>query len=132
MICLDTNVLIRYVVGDDPQQSREANAFVTTLTATNPGWLALASIQELVWYLDRHMRMPRTDIATVLTSLELANEFVIERPREFRQALNLYRQTRADFADCLIAVSARTAGCSKVVTFDKIAARDLGMERLGA
>jgi predicted nucleic-acid-binding protein len=132
MICLDTNVLIRYVMGDDPRQSLQANAFVRTLTTANPGWLSLASIQELVWFLDRHGKMSRVDIATVLESLESKDEFVIERAREFNKALRFYRQTRADFADCLIAVVAQTAGCSRIVTFDKIAARDLGMERLGA
>ena len=131
MICLDTNVLIRYIIGDDPRQSRLANALIRTLTPANPGWISLASIQELVWYLDRHMKMSRADITSVLTSLESGNDLLVERPLEFNSALSLYRQTRADFADCLIAVAAKAAGCSKVVTFDKIAARDLGMERLG-
>jgi predicted nucleic-acid-binding protein len=45
--------------------------------------------------------------------------------------LNLYRNTRADFADCLIAASAKAAGCSRTVTFDRIAARDAGMELIG-
>ena len=131
MICLDTNVLIRYVVGDDPRQTRQADEFIRTLTPANPGWVSLASVQELVWFLDRRMKMPRADIATVLASMASRNDFVIERMREFSQALQFYQRTSADFADCLILVLAQAAGCSKVVTFDKIAARDLGMEQLG-
>ena len=46
----------------------------------------------------------------------------------FGDALSIIAKSNADFADCLIAVSARAAGCRKTVTFDKIAARDAGME----
>jgi predicted nucleic-acid-binding protein len=43
-------------------------------------------------------------------------------------AVQQFRATRADFADCLISASARAAGCTRTVTFDRIAARDAGME----
>jgi predicted nucleic-acid-binding protein len=52
----------------------------------------------------------------------------LEQEATVRQALSLFRKSNADFADCLISLSARAAGCSKTVTFDKIAARDAGME----
>ena len=47
-----------------------------------------------------------------------------------RTAIEVYRQGNADFTDCMIAVSGRAAGCSRIVTFDHIAARDAGMELL--
>lgn len=132
MICLDTNVLARYIMGDDPKQSRQASTLIRSLTEANPGWISLAAIQELVWFLDRRIKMRRNDILTVLEGFESRSEFVIERDREFNRALRLYRQTRADFGDCLIAALAHAAGCTKAVTFDKIAARDLGMELIGS
>jgi predicted nucleic-acid-binding protein len=42
-----------------------------------------------------------------------------------------YHKDNADFADCLIASSARAAGCSQTVTFDRNAARDAGLQLLG-
>jgi predicted nucleic-acid-binding protein len=35
------------------------------------------------------------------------------------QALRLFEQGKADFADCLIERCASAAGCSRTVTFDK-------------
>jgi len=40
----------------------------------------------------------------------------------------LQKARKADFADCLIAASARAARCSRTLTFDRIAARDAGMK----
>ena len=42
--------------------------------------------------------------------------------------MQFYRSGNTEFSDCLIAASARAAGCSRTVTFDRIAARDAGME----
>ena len=130
MIAIDTNILARYVIGDDPKHSPRARAFFRTLTSENPGWIPFASILELVWLMDRSYKMPKDAILTVLEGLNSRSTLVFERAAEFRNALQLYRNSSADFGDCLIAASARAAGCSKIVTFDKIAARDLGMELL--
>ena len=132
MICLDANVLTRFVMDDDPKQSRQARALIRKLTQANPGWISLASVQELVWFLDRHVKVSRADILFVLENFAARSEFVMERASELGDALHLYRQTRADFGDCLIAVLARAAGCTRVVTFDKIAARELGMDLIKA
>ena len=53
---------------------------------------------------------------------------MVEQAEIIEKALQRYRRGRADFADCLIAASAKAAGCSRTVTFDRIASRDAGME----
>jgi predicted nucleic-acid-binding protein len=53
---------------------------------------------------------------------------VVEQAEVLAEAVRRFRFSKVDFADCLIAASARAAGCSKTVTFDHIAARDAGME----
>jgi predicted nucleic-acid-binding protein len=52
----------------------------------------------------------------------------VEQAATLANAVDQFRSGKADFADCLIAASARAAGCSRTVTFDHIAARDAGME----
>jgi predicted nucleic-acid-binding protein len=59
-----------------------------------------------------------------------SKDIVIEQENLVREALLIYRKSNADYPDCLIAASARAAGCGKTVTFDKIAVRDAGMELL--
>lgn len=41
MIGLDTNVVVRYLVQDDPDQSAAASALIEDLTETDPGYLSL-------------------------------------------------------------------------------------------
>ncbi len=53
MIGLDTNVLVRYLTQDDPQQSARANNLIETqCTKNEPGWIALIVLCELVWVLE--------------------------------------------------------------------------------
>jgi predicted nucleic-acid-binding protein len=55
---------------------------------------------------------------------------VVEQAEVVALAVQRFRFSRADFADCLIAASAKAAGCTRTVTFDRIAARDADMEIL--
>jgi predicted nucleic-acid-binding protein len=125
---LDTNILIRFFAEDDAIQSQKADAIFASLTIAEPGWVGVVSIQELVWVMTSQKRLDRRGIATVLSQLLTRDEIVIEQANAVQNALQLYRKGKADFADCLIAASARAAGCSRTMTFDRIAARDAGME----
>jgi predicted nucleic-acid-binding protein len=128
---LDTNVLARFFLQDDPQQSPKADAIMSALSLREPGWIGVAVILELVWVMSRKNRLDRRAITTVLSHLLTREEIVVEQSSIIQTALQLYRKDRADFADCLIAASAKAAGCSRTVTFDRIAARDAGMELIG-
>lgn len=55
MIGLDTNVLLRYLVKDDPAQFARARRLIEThLTPDEPGWIGLVVAAELVWALRFH------------------------------------------------------------------------------
>jgi predicted nucleic-acid-binding protein len=130
MIGLDTNVIVRYFVKDDPEQTRAAVNFIYALSPSEPGWLGLATILELVWAVTRIYRVERVEVIQILDILMASRDIIVESDETVREALRLYRTGNADFADCLITSSARVAGCSRVVTFDRTAARDAGMELL--
>jgi predicted nucleic-acid-binding protein len=52
MIGLDTNVVLRYLVQDDPAQSPKATEIVERrLTKEDPGFVSLVCILEIVWVL---------------------------------------------------------------------------------
>jgi len=51
----------------------------------------------------------------------------VERAEIVWKAMRLYRNSKADFADCLIERSSTSAGCERTVTFDQGAARHAGM-----
>lgn len=127
MIGLDTNILARFFAQDDHRQSQQAVAVVGSFTIENPGWVSLASVLELVWVFTSNFRAKRSDICKVLDQLIGKQEIVIENFDTLKQALDMYRRGNADFADCLISASASAAGCVRILTFDKDAAKTAGM-----
>jgi predicted nucleic-acid-binding protein len=130
VIGMDTNVLIRLLVRDDPQQLKVARRFFKSLTPQEPGWISLANLLEIEWALRSTYHHDRAGVARILDSLLALNSVKIEQPETVAHALISFRAGKAGFADCLIAASARAMGCKRVVTFDAIAARDAVMELL--
>jgi predicted nucleic-acid-binding protein len=131
MIGLDTNILVRYFIKDDPEQTRLAVNLIYSLSLTEPGWIGLAIFMELDWVLNNVLKVKKDRVVEILDTLLTSRELVVENAGTVREALHLYRSRNTDFSACLIAASARAVGCSKTVTFDGVAARDAGMELLG-
>lgn len=123
MIALDTNVLVRFLVQDDPDQARIATALFDQLTDADPGFVSREVLIELVWVLERAYGYTRSDIAAALEGLLSAIELVIEADDNVGQAVERYRLEGFGFADLIIAAAARRAGSRELVTFDRKAAR---------
>lgn len=130
MKAVDTNVLVRFFTQDDSVQSPRAESLLASFSASDPVWIGLAVVLELVWVLGVTYGMKRLDIAQILHQLLTRQEIAVEQVEAVRRALNLYRKGRADFADCLISSCACAVGCEEVLTFDRVAARDAGMQLL--
>lgn len=130
MIALDTNILLRYFAQDDPKQSPLAARLIESRTAQEPAWISVPVLVEFLWVLASSFKVKQAGIIGVLERILASDEFMLEREDLVRRSLSLYRTGRAQFADCLISVSASDAGCSRIVTFDRIAARDARMEIL--
>lgn len=127
MIGLDTNVLVRFLVQDDTRQAAQATRLIGALTATAPGWIGREVMVELVWVLERAYRLPRPDIAAAIDGLLASAELVIEAADRVGLAAERYRQGGPGFADQMIALAARDAGCTAVMTFDRQAALGAGL-----
>lgn len=130
MIGLDTNILVRFFVKDEPEQTRLAVNLIYTLTPKEQGWVGLAVVLELIWALTRIYRVKRDRLTRILDTLLASRDIVVEQSEIVHESLNLYRRGNTDLPDCLIACSAKAAGCSRTVTFDRRAARDAGMRLL--
>ena len=130
MIGLDTNVLVRYIMQDDPKQSLKASKFIESLGEPDRGYIGLVTVVELVWVLSACYDLTREQIAQALDALLRTKHFVVEHADQVVRALRVYKASKADFADCLIERSAAQAGCEKTVTFDVGAAKYAGMTLL--
>lgn len=127
MIGLDTNVLVRYVAQDDSKQSPKATRLIESLTADAPGYVGVVSIIELVWVLTGCYSLTRGEICEVLETLLRTKEIVVDQADIVWKALRLFKNGKADFADCMIEKTASEAGCGYTATFDKDAVKYCGM-----
>lgn len=131
MIGLDTNVLVRYIVQDDPVQSAAATEILESeCTPEEPGFINAITLAECVWVLERAYRHTRAQIAPILEDMLTSAEFKIEHAACAWQALQAYRQSKADFADLLIGRINRLHGCRTTKTFERQAARSADFEEI--
>ncbi|RWX79000.1 PIN domain-containing protein [Neorhizobium lilium] len=131
MIGIDTNVLLRFLVEDEPAQSAVAHQFMLERSAEDPAYISAVVLAETVWFLSRRLDYPKTRIFEVLGVLAQSAEIVVEHSAELKHLVAATRQPAADIADYLVAWSALKSGCSKTFTFDqKAATRVPGMELL--
>ena len=127
MIGLDTNVLVRYIMQDDPKQTALANKLIEGLTEASPGYVALVAIVELVWVLESAFRLTRRQVTDALRNLLSVSVFKVDRVAVVSSALRSYAEGSADIADCLIERSSALAGCRCTMTFDRAAGKAGGM-----
>ncbi|MDR1295107.1 MAG: type II toxin-antitoxin system VapC family toxin [Bifidobacteriaceae bacterium] len=130
MIALDTNVLVRHLMGDDPTQSPIAHAAMARLTPFRPGYISLVVLVETLWVLRRSFRVSRESAIATVRALMETRDLSLQEPGVVAHALALAEQSGAEVPDALIAALAQGAGCEQTWTFDWRAARRLGMELL--
>lgn len=129
MIGLDTNVLVRYLVQDDPKQARAASRLIAARTASDRAFVSLIVLVELWWVLRSAYGYSRDEVTGCLNGLLDSVEVAVEQHDAARAALRM-TEDGADFADALIAQVCTRTGCTGVMTFDRGAAKRAGMTQL--
>ncbi len=124
MIGLDTKVLIRFIVQDDPSQSVKAEKFISAKIDTDsPGYVNAVVLCEVIWVLKRAYHYDKPVIISILRQLLNTQELMIEQSDAARQALASFATGDADFSDYYIAAMNRLAGCKYTATFDRQAGK---------
>ena len=126
MIGVDTNVLLRAITLDDPEQSPVARRMLERLSDTEPGYINSIVLSELAWTLERRHKYKRGEVIAVISVLLGSTSFVIANRDEVRRALSRAEEDALDFPDALLCELNLAAGCPTTVTFDKRAARSSG------
>lgn len=113
-VAVDTNVLVRAVVRDDPVQ---ANVAATVLTDAELIAVATPCLCEFVWVLLRVYGFQQADAAGAIRALLAAANVEVNRPAV--EAGLLVLDTGGDFADGVIAYEGNWLGGETFVSFDK-------------
>lgn len=126
MTGLDTNVLLRYLLRDEPTQAARA---ARELERDERFLIGSVVLCEVVWVLETGYGFSRAEIGATLEKILATAQFEIEGKDLARAALDDFRGSTADFSDCLVGRRNRVAGAAETVTFDR-SLRDLEGFRL--
>lgn len=130
MLGLDTNVIARLVLADDPRQTRAVQARLAAASeAGEPVVLALATMLELEWVLRSRAGLAKPQVLLVFKRLLEAADLQIEGEAVLEQALYAWENGTADFAECLFLATYIRMGCRAMLSFDRQAALLPGVER---
>ena len=119
MIALDTNVVVRLLVRDDPQQTERAAAMVRD----NPLLITATVLLETEWVLRSRYRVPRPAIAEALRRLIDLEQLTLDHPTVVARTLTWF-EAGLDFADALHLAASHAA--RDFATFDRDLAREAG------
>lgn len=126
MRAVDTNVLVRLLVRDDPAQAQAAEAFIT------PGaWVSHLVLAETLWVLDAVYTRTPAQLAKAVELLLDHQTLTVQDSDIVSAALQRFRNAPAiGFSDCLMLETARKAGHLPLGTFDRRLAKLDGARRV--
>lgn len=113
-VAVDTNVLVRAVVRDDPVQAAVAAAVLTDADLIA---VAVPCLCEFVWVLLQVYGFQQADAASAIRALLAAANVEVNRPAV--EAGLLLLEAGGDFADGVIAYEGHWLGGETFVSFDK-------------
>ncbi len=113
-ITVDTNLLVRVLVQDDPEQARAA---MDPLCRAELVAVPFPVFCELVWVFKQVHCFDAADCVVAIEALLATRALVTDRPA-VRAGLRLLADG-GDFADAVIAFSGRRLGGERFVSFDR-------------
>jgi predicted nucleic acid-binding protein len=112
MLAIDTNLIVRYLTGDHPQQSPRAR----TLIDGQPVFAPITVMLEVVWVLRSTYEYRATEVAHALRSFAGLPTVTVEDEAVVAAALDL-TEKGLDFADALHL--GKSNHCDGFATFDR-------------
>ena len=128
MKTLDTNVVVRLLIGDDPQQTPIAEQAFLDAIASGGVYLPDVVLAEVAWVL-RGYDLERTTRYQLLERLVRTRGVVVDDIDAVIDALEQFR-LGGDLADQLILARAASTGALPVLSFDRRFAASAGVELL--
>ena len=109
----DTNILVRYLTGDDAKAAAKATEIIRNGVEVIP-----ETIPEVLYVLTSNVlyAIPRMNAAEAV--IALLDDISIDREIIIREALNIYGETRLDYVDCLLIAEGLSAD-TEIVSFDR-------------
>lgn len=124
MKALDTNVLVRFLVADDPAQSARVRAlFQNAEEKREPLFVSIPVLLEMLWVLNAVYEIPRAATLDALDQIAGLPFLRFESEKLLSELIAAARKSNTDLADLLIGFEARNHGCSATITLDRKSTR---------
>jgi predicted nucleic-acid-binding protein len=124
MLGVDTNVLVRFLVRDDEAQFEKARKLIKREVASGHRvFVSQLVLLETEWVLRSRFSLPKSQIIEAISGLLDATDVRFQDESAIEEAVFIWKENNADFADCLIGAQNRRLGCRATATFDVKAAR---------
>lgn len=124
MKAIDTNIVVRFLTGDDADQTLRVQAlFKKAGEEREVLFVTFAAMLETIWALGTIYGVPRDEILNSLEHLLNLPFLRFERREWIEELLRVSPEGSLRPSDLLIGIAARSQGCATTLTFDRKAAR---------
>ena len=127
---IDTNILVRFLIGDDPRQARLARALIADAGRTGGIFVDVVVLIETAWVLENTYDLPREEVLGTFEGLLTTVDMVFQHADVIASAIGAARESGVELADCVIAELNRREGCETTLTVDRKASRLAAMRLL--
>jgi predicted nucleic-acid-binding protein len=119
MLGIDTNVLVRFLVRDDQTQFEKVRKLLKReVSSGRRVFINQLVLLETEWVLRSRYGLAKTQMLETISGLLDAPDVQLEDEPSIEEAVFVWRDANADFADCLIGARNRRLGCKATATFD--------------
>ena len=126
MRAIDTNLLVRLLVRDDPRQLDAAEKFVA-----RGAWVSHVVLAETLWVLDAVYERSAEQIGAAVERLLAHADLTLQDADVVAATLGQFRaKPTLGFSDCLVLEVARKSGHLPLGTFDRQLGKVVGAHRL--
>ncbi len=120
-VAIDTNILIRYITNDDTAKAERAKRFIDRVVQQEEECVLCESVlAEVIWVLSH----PRTYNLTREETVDFLDSFIsldgvrINPKSVYRRSVEMYKTSKLDFPDCVLAALVESGRATHLATFD--------------
>lgn len=124
---VDTNVLVRHLVGDPPDLAARATAYLRKETGLLVADLVFA---ETIYVLESFYEVARPKISEAMRALIMMESVSIVDAPLLLRSLEIYEHDRLDFAESYLVASAESTKILQVASFDRSIDRVQSIKRI--
>lgn len=126
MHAVDTNVILRIITVDDPQQADSAERFIEA-----GAWVSILVLADAIWHLANSYKRTAAELFVAIELLLNHTDLTLQDSDVVAAALDLFRtRPSLGLSDCLMLELARKAGHLPLGTFDRDLAKVAGTQKL--